>query len=59
MLRMLALILALIVVVFVTASVVKTFFWLALLALIAGAVVLAVSFFRLGRHSTGRSRRRF
>jgi len=59
MLRMLALILALIVVVFVTASVVKTFFWLALLALIAGAVVLAVGLFRLGRHSTGRSRRRF
>jgi uncharacterized membrane protein len=59
MLRILALVVALIVIVFVAAAVVKTFFWLALLALIVGALALGFGFFRLGRHSTRRSRNRF
>jgi MFS superfamily sulfate permease-like transporter len=59
MLRMLAVIAALVVVVFVAAAVVKTFFWLALFALIFGALCLAFGFFRLGRRSSGRSRGRF
>jgi MFS superfamily sulfate permease-like transporter len=56
---MLAVIAALVVVVFVAAAVVKTFFWLALFALIFGALCLAFGFFRLGRRSSGRSRGRF
>jgi uncharacterized membrane protein len=59
MLRMLAVIVALIVIVFVTAAVVKTFFWLALLALIVAALGVGLGFFRLGRRSTRRSRSRF
>jgi len=59
MLRMLAAIVALIVVVFVAAAVVRTFFWLALIALIIGALGLGLGFFRLGHRPTGRSRSRF
>jgi len=59
MLRMLAAIVALIVIVFVAAAVVKTFFWLALIALIVGALGIGLGFFRLGRSSTRRSRDRF
>ena len=59
MLRTLALIVALILIVFVAAAVVKTFFWLALLALIVGALAVGLGLFRLGRHSTRRSRGRF
>jgi hypothetical protein len=59
MLRMLAAIVALIVIVFVTAAVVKTFFWLALIALIVGALGIGFGFFRLGRRSTRRPRDRF
>lgn len=56
---MLALIVALIVIVFVAAAVVRTFFWLALLALIVGALAVGLGLFRLGRHSNRRSRGRF
>lgn len=56
---MLALIVALIVIVFVAAAVVKTFFWLALLALIVGALAVGLGLFRLGRRSNRRSRTRF
>jgi hypothetical protein len=59
MLRMLAAIVALIVIVFVAAAVVRTFFWLAMIALIVGALGLGLGFFRLGRRSTGRSHDRF
>jgi MFS superfamily sulfate permease-like transporter len=56
---MLAVIAVVIVVVFVAAAVVKTFFWLTLIALIVGAICVAFGFFRLGRHSSHRSRSRF
>ena len=56
---MLALIVALVVIVFVAAAVVKTFFSLALLALIVGALAVGFGLFRLGRHSSRRSRDRF
>lgn len=59
MLRMLAAIVALIVIVFVAAAVVRTFFWLAMIALIVGALGLGFGLFRLGRRSTGRSHDRF
>lgn len=59
MLRMLAAIVALIVIVFVAAAVVRTFFWLAMIALIVGALGLGLGFFRLGRRSTGRPHDRF
>lgn len=56
---MLALIVALVVIVFVAASVVKTFFWLALIALIVAALCLGFGFVRLGKQSTRRSRDKF
>jgi MFS superfamily sulfate permease-like transporter len=59
MLRMLAVVAVVIVVVLVAAAVVKTFFWLTLIALIVGAICLALGFVRLGRRSTHRSRGRF
>jgi MFS superfamily sulfate permease-like transporter len=59
MLRVLAVIAAGVVVVFVAAAVVKTFFWLSLIALIAATVCVALGFFRLGRRSGHRSRNRF
>lgn len=57
--RVLALIVALVVIVFVAAAVVQTFFWLALIALIVAALGTGLGFFRLGRHSTRGSRDRF
>jgi hypothetical protein len=59
MLRMLAVICAAIVIVLVAAAVVKTFIWLALIALIFAAGCLAFSLFRLGRRSGRRSRSRY
>jgi hypothetical protein len=59
MLRMLAVIVALVVIVFVAAAVVRTFFWLALIALIVGALGLGFGVFRLGRRSTRRPHGRF
>ena len=57
--RVLAVLVAVILIVFVAAAVVQTFFWLALIALIVGALGLGFGFFRLGQHSTRRSRGRF
>ena len=57
--RMLAVIVAVILIVLVAAAVVKTFFWLALIALIVGALGLGLGFFRLGRYSARRPRGRF
>jgi len=57
--RVLALIVALVVIVFVAAAVVQTFFWLALIALIVAALGTGLGFFRLGRPSTRRPRDRF
>jgi hypothetical protein len=56
---MLALIVALILIVFVAAAVVRTFFSLALLALIVGAVAVGFGAFRLARRSNRRSRSRY
>jgi hypothetical protein len=58
MLRSLVVIGAAIVIVLVAAAVVKTFIWLALIALIFAAIALALGVFRLGRRSGRRSRGR-
>jgi MFS superfamily sulfate permease-like transporter len=58
MLRMLAVIGAAIVIVLVAMAVVKTFIWLAMIALVFAAVCLAFGVFRLGRRSARRSRSR-
>lgn len=59
MLRMLVIVCAAIVIVLVAMAVVKTFIWLAMIALIFAAVCLAFSLLRLGRRSARRSRSRF
>ena len=56
---MLVVIGAAIVIVLVAMAVVKTFIWLAMIALIFAAVCLALGVFRLGRRSGRRSRSRF
>ena len=58
MLRMLLVIVAAIVVVLVAMAVVKTFIWLAMIALIVGVACLAFGVFRLGRRSARRSHSR-
>lgn len=57
MLRTLVVIGAAIFIVLVAMEVVRTFIWLAMIALIVGAVCLALGAFRRG-HRSGRSRRR-
>ena len=57
MLRMLLIIVGAIVIVFVAASVVKTLFWLALIALIVAVIGMSLGFFRVG-HRSGRGPRR-
>ena len=57
MLRTLVVIGAAIAVTLVALEVVRTFIWLAMIALIVAAVCLALGAFRLG-HRSGRSRRR-
>ncbi len=59
MLRMLLVIIGAIVVVLVAMAVVKTFIWLAMIALIFAVVCLALGVFRLGRRSGRRSHSRF
>ena len=56
---MLAVLVAVVVIVFVAASVAKTFFSLALIALIVGALLVGLGAFRLGRRSGRRPRSRF
>jgi MFS superfamily sulfate permease-like transporter len=58
MLRMLLVIVAAIVIVLVAMAVVKTFIWLAMIALIFGVICLALGVFRLGRRSGHRSHSR-
>jgi hypothetical protein len=58
MLRSLVVIGAAIVIVLVAMAVVKTFIWLALIALIFAAIAAALGLFRLGRRSSSRSARR-
>jgi HAMP domain-containing protein len=55
---MLVVICAAVVIVLVALAVVKTFIWLAMIALIFAAVCLAFSVFRLGRRTARRSRSR-
>jgi len=59
MVRTLVVICAAIVIVLVAMAVVRTFIWLAMIALIFAAVCLGFSLFRLGRRSARRSRSRF
>jgi uncharacterized integral membrane protein len=59
MLRILLLVVAAVFIVFVAAAVIKTLFWLALVALIVVAIGASLGLFRLGRRSTRRSRSRF
>jgi MFS superfamily sulfate permease-like transporter len=58
MLRMLLVIVAAIVIVLVAMAIVKTFIWLAMIALIFGVICLALGVFRLGRRSGNRSHSR-
>jgi MFS superfamily sulfate permease-like transporter len=58
MLRMLLVIVAAIVIVLVAMAIVKTFIWLAMIALIFGVICLALGAFRLGRRSGNRSHSR-
>ncbi len=59
MLRVLLLVVGAIVVVFVAAAVIKTFFWLALIALIVLFIGMSLGIFRFGRRSGRRSRSRY
>lgn len=59
MTRVLLLVIGAIVVVLVAAAIIKTFFWLALIALVVLFAGLALGLFRLGHRSGKRSRDRF
>jgi uncharacterized membrane protein YfcA len=57
MLRILLMIAAAIVIVFVAAEVIHTLFWLALIALVIGFIGMSLGVFRRGRRSQRRARR--
>lgn len=59
MLRMLLIIVGAIVIVFVAAAVIKTLFWLALIALIVALIGMSLGVFRVGRRSARSPRRRY
>ena len=59
MLRLLLIIVGAIVIVFVAAAVIKTLFWLALIALIIGVMGMSLGVFRAGRRSARSTRRRY
>jgi Flp pilus assembly protein TadB len=59
MLRVLLIIVGAIVIVFVAAAVIKTLFWLALIALIIGVMGMSLGVFRAGRRSARGPRRRY
>jgi uncharacterized membrane protein len=59
MLRILLMIVAAIVIVFVAAEVVHTLFWLALIALVIAVIGMSLGLFRVGRRSERRARRRY
>ena len=59
MLRMLLIIVGAIVIVFVAAAVIKTLFWLALIALIIGVIGMSLGVFRAGHRSARTTRRRY
>jgi hypothetical protein len=59
MLRMLLVIIGAVIIVFVAATVVRTLFWLALIAIIVVFIGMSLGFFRFGRKSAHRSRGRY
>jgi hypothetical protein len=59
MLRMLLVIIGAVIIVFVAATVVRTLFWLALIAIIVAFIGMSLGFFRFGRKSEHRSRGRY
>lgn len=56
---MLLVVIGAIVIVFVAAAVVRTLFWLALIAIIIAFIGMSLGFFRFGRRSARRSRSRY
>ena len=59
MLRALMVLVGAVVIVFVAATVVRTLFWLALIAVIVAFIGTSLGFFRFGRRSAHRSDRRY
>jgi positive regulator of sigma E activity len=59
MLRALLIVIGAIVIVFVAATVIRTLFWLALIAVIIAFISTSLGFVRFGRRSTRRSHRRY
>jgi len=59
MLRILLLVVGAVFIVFVAAAIIKTLFWLSLIALIVLVAGISLGIFRLGRRSARRSRSRF
>lgn len=59
MLRLVLMIAAAIVIVFVAAEVVHTLFWLALIALVIAAIGMLLGLFRVGRRAERHPRRRY
>jgi uncharacterized membrane protein len=59
MARVLLIIVGAIVIVFVATAVIKTLFWLALIALIIGVLGMSLGAFRAGRRSGRSPRRRY
>jgi Flp pilus assembly protein TadB len=59
MLRVLLIVVGAIVIVFVAAAVIKTLFWLALIALIVGVLGMSLGVFRARRRSARSPRRRY
>jgi hypothetical protein len=57
--RVLLIIVGAIVIVFVATAVIKTLFWLALIALIIGVLGMSLGVFRAGRRSARSPRRRY
>jgi hypothetical protein len=59
MTRMLLTVIAAVVIILVAATVVRTLFWLALIAVIVLFIGTSLGLFRFGRRSARRSRRRY
>jgi positive regulator of sigma E activity len=59
MLRALLVLAGAVVIVFVAATVIRTLFWLALIAVIVAFIATSLGFVRLGRHSAHRSHHRY
>jgi positive regulator of sigma E activity len=58
MLRALVVLVGAVVIVFVAATVIRTLFWLALIAVIVAFIATSLGFFRFGRRSARRSHHR-